>query len=58
MFWPLDPPPPGAQLESTYLKIATTLTDNGGGDSTEIGSVAEPTATNGVSAPPTAAIKG
>jgi chromodomain-helicase-DNA-binding protein 1 len=57
MFWPLDPPPPGTQLESTYIKISNALKENGGEDPSEPRKVADPAATNGVSAPPTTAIK-
>jgi chromodomain-helicase-DNA-binding protein 1 len=59
MFWPLDPPPPGSQLESTYNKISNALKESAdaGEGQAEPGKVAESAATNGVSAPPTAAIK-
>jgi hypothetical protein len=58
MFWPLDPPPPGAQLEGTYNKIIKTLNENPGEEPRENGSVAGPTVSNGVSAPSTAAVEG
>jgi hypothetical protein len=57
MFWPLDPHPPGTQLESTYIKISNSLNENLGDDPAEPGKVAEATASNGVSAPSTTAIK-
>ena len=56
MFWPLDPPPPGTQLESTYIKISNSLNENAGEDPAEPGKVAESTAANGVSDPSTTAI--
>lgn len=58
MSWPLDPPPPGAQLEGMYIKILKNLNDKAAGPSTDTGGAAESTAPNSTSAPSTAAIKG
>ena len=57
MFWPLDPPPPGTQLEATYIKISNALKENAGKDAAEPGKAAEPAATNGLPASSTTAIK-